>query len=229
MASLLIAVMVLPRIAAQDSKTPTIERELQKELEKLLEPGAPENRGKVAMVRGNDGNLKWGGGRLQNVSASLQEKLGLPDNEGMLVTALDSGSAAEKAGLKVNDVLVKINNQPVPGDLNGLVKLVREQKSVDKVDLVVLRDGKEESILNTRMPAVVQLDQASGRWSRGLAGLDGVELIKGDRERDRNNWRDRAKDIARIINNRGRNNARDPNNARAKNGADNRRPENPGR
>ena len=145
-----------PRVAAQSAvpavPLPNLEGvspELQKEIQKLLQSEPlplPREIGRGWMMKGNDLSSKWGGMRLKNVDMPLQEKLGLPDNEGMLVASIDTGSFAEKAGVKVNDVVVKINSKPVPADLNSFVKLVDEQKSAGAIDLVVLRDGKEETM-----------------------------------------------------------------------------------
>ena len=125
-----------------------------------------------------------GGARLTGVGAAMQEKLGLPENEGLLAAAVDANSPAEKAGLKVNDVLVKINNKPVPSDnLDVFVKLVQEQNPDTGVDLVVIRDGKEETLKGSKMPASVQSNQIGrggvGRIIIGRGGMGGLGGMAG--------------------------------------------------
>ena len=60
----------------------------------------------------------------------------------MVVLGVEPNSAASKAGLKADDVLVKINHQSVPSDA-AFTKLVQEQKVDQAADLVVVRNGKE--------------------------------------------------------------------------------------
>lgn len=145
--------------------------QLQKALDALNQPGVPPG------FRGNPafGGLTWGGMRLAKVEKSMQEDLGLPENEGLRVASVDANSAAEKAGLKQNDILVKLNNKPVPSDFDSFGKLVKGQKVDDPLDIVVVRDGKEEMVKGAKMPAVVQINPAGGRFGRpGIGGIGGI-------------------------------------------------------
>ena len=126
--------------------------ELQRRIQQMIgeaqrQKGRPAEFGPV---------LAWGDARLTPVDAKLQEKLGLPENEGMVVTVVAPNSAAQRAGLKVDDVLVKINNKAVPTGIEEFVKLVKDQKQDEAIDLVVVRNGKEETLKGARMPAVAQ-------------------------------------------------------------------------
>ena len=105
---------------------------------------------------------------------NLQQQLGLEDKEGLVVTAVDPRSAADKAGLKVADVLVRINEKSVPNDLDGFTKLVKDQKVDQAADLVVVRRGKEETIKGVKMPAVVQGNPNAGGGRLGRPGLPGI-------------------------------------------------------
>lgn len=148
----------VPDIDALQEELQRQRQELQKQLEEFrqqLRGGFNPNALRRDLNR--DGTAaNWGGLRVKKVTAALQEQLGLPENEGLLVAAVDANSAAEKAGLKLNDVLVKVNNQPVPNDVAGFAKLVKEQRSTDAVECTVVRNGKEETIKGIKMPATVQ-------------------------------------------------------------------------
>jgi hypothetical protein len=126
------------------------------------------------------GALTWAGARLHRVDADQQEMLGLAETEGLTVAALDPGSAAVKAGLKMGDVLVRINARPVPTDLDGFRKLVKEEKLDEGADLVVVRDGKEETIKSARLPTLVEFDAPPTKRGRGglggFAGKAGLRL-----------------------------------------------------
>jgi serine protease Do len=69
------------------------------------------------------------------------ESLGLPRLVGTRVTGIEPNSPAERAGLKVNDVILEFNSVRVERDthLIGLVKLTEVGR---RVDLVIFRDGQ---------------------------------------------------------------------------------------
>lgn len=64
---------------------------------------------------------------------------------GARVQEINSGSAADKAGLKEGDIITKIDGKPVKGSLS-LVGFVRQYAVGDTVELTVVRNGKEQKI-----------------------------------------------------------------------------------
>lgn len=62
--------------------------------------------------------------------------------------AIVSGSPAEKAGLKEKDVITKVDGAAID-ERNSLVSLVSRKAVGEKVDLTIIRDGKEQSITVT--------------------------------------------------------------------------------
>lgn len=67
------------------------------------------------------------------------------DAKGAKITAITRESAASKAGLKVGDVITKINEDDIE-DADDVAKAVRAHKPGDKVAVSILRDGKEQTI-----------------------------------------------------------------------------------
>ncbi|NML20401.1 PDZ domain-containing protein [Pseudoflavitalea sp. G-6-1-2] len=67
---------------------------------------------------------------------------------GARITNISKGSAAEKAGLKEKDVIRKIDEEKVQ-DENDVSRIIRSHKPEDKVKILVLRDGKEQTITAT--------------------------------------------------------------------------------
>ena len=63
-------------------------------------------------------------------------------DEGVYVGEVVSGSAAEKAGVKSGDIIVKIGNTKL-ASMSDLTKCLYTYKSGDSTSLVVNRDGKE--------------------------------------------------------------------------------------
>ena len=65
--------------------------------------------------------------------------------QGALVKELDTGSAAEAAGVKTGDIVVAIDDWKVQEQL-GLVTTALEYRPGDEVTLTVLRDGEEQEL-----------------------------------------------------------------------------------
>jgi membrane-associated protease RseP (regulator of RpoE activity) len=174
--------------SAQPVKGPNEQIEqIQRQLEALRKQAALQRQPRAAF---GTNAFTWGGVRLNPVDAALQEELGLAENEGLVVAQVDADSAAEKAGLKANDVLVKINNKVVASDVDRFSKLVKDQKADEAIDLVVVRDGKEQTLKGAQMPGLVQGGFDGGKGRRpggfGLGGVNRVPIVKGVGKAGRN-------------------------------------------
>lgn len=107
------------------------------------------------IVIGSQFRTPQGGAKVFEFDANNQYKilgsrafLGVVTEEapgGARITSVSKGTAAEKAGLKANDIITKINGEKV-NDENDVSRLIRAQKPKDKVKLDLLRDGKEISV-----------------------------------------------------------------------------------
>jgi serine protease Do len=78
---------------------------------------------------------------LQDIGQDFADSFKLDTPDGALVSNVERGSAADKAGLKSGDVIRKVNGQPViaAGDLTAIVSIA---KPGEKMALDVWRDGK---------------------------------------------------------------------------------------
>jgi len=112
---------------------------------------------------------------VQEVNQSLADSFKLDRPEGALVSSVQKGSAAEKAGLQPGDVIRSANGQPViaSGDLPAIVGL---EKPGDKLNMEVWRQGKKIELsarLGNATEKVAKNDQdkseASGGGKLGLA------------------------------------------------------------
>ena len=112
---------------------------------------------------------------VQEVNQSLADSFKLDRPEGALVSSVQKGSAAEKAGLQPGDVIRSANGQPViaSGDLPAIVGL---EKPGDKLNMEVWRQGKKIDLsarLGNATEKVAKADQdksdASGGGKLGLA------------------------------------------------------------
>jgi beta-lactamase regulating signal transducer with metallopeptidase domain len=86
------------------------------------------------------------GVNVEALTPVLAEHLNLPANVGILVTEVMAQSPAEKVGIKVNDVLFKIDGAMVPSGVEDFVKLIAGLKSNTPFEVVVLRKGQKQSL-----------------------------------------------------------------------------------
>jgi len=80
--------------------------------------------------------------RVDQMTDQLRSFFGVSGDNGVLVTSVDAGSAAEKAGLKAGDVITAIDGRNVrtPADFS------REMRADSKPALKVTRDKQERDI-----------------------------------------------------------------------------------
>ena len=95
----------------------------------------------------NKGKVRRGqlGVYVQAVTEDLAQGLGLKEARGVIVSAVQKGSAAEKAGLKQGDVITAINGTAV-NDSNELRNLVAGTQPGSDVTLTIVRDGREQEV-----------------------------------------------------------------------------------
>ena len=82
---------------------------------------------------------------VQPVTPQLAENLGLERAEGLVITAVKRGSAAEEAGLRSGDVITEINRQPIKNLADYNRELTRNEKA--KSVLLLVRRGQSSLFL----------------------------------------------------------------------------------
>lgn len=80
-------------------------------------------------------------GQTQELSRALVRRLGLQVAGGVLVVAVSEGGPADQAGLKMGDVVLKLDGEPTPS-VDAIHKLLTRDKIGRRVTLEVLRDGE---------------------------------------------------------------------------------------
>jgi serine protease Do len=85
---------------------------------------------------------------VEDLSPQLAEYFGVKDGPGVLVRSVDKGSAADSAGLKAGDVIVKAGGERVTCSADWR-RAVREHQGT--IPLGVVRDKREQS-LNLKLP-----------------------------------------------------------------------------
>jgi len=82
---------------------------------------------------------------IQSLTKELAQSFKLDQPVGAVVTTIEKGSPADKAGLKLGDVILAYNGKKIE-DPNELPRLVAATKPGDKATLELWRDGKSERL-----------------------------------------------------------------------------------
>ena len=85
---------------------------------------------------------------VQPLSDDLASSFGLPKNQGELIGRIEPGQAADKAGVKVGDIVLRVGGKAVTPD-QSLSYLVANVTPGTRIPLDVVRQGKPISILAT--------------------------------------------------------------------------------
>ena len=83
--------------------------------------------------------------KVQSITEEIAQTLGLTQAEGALVAGLDTGGAAEKAGIKVGDVILSFDGTDITS-MRQLPKIVAGAEIGKQKDIVVWRDGKKQTL-----------------------------------------------------------------------------------
>jgi serine protease Do len=82
------------------------------------------------------------GVQIRDLTDGMVKQWGLKSKAGAVVISVEPGAPAEKAKMKQYDVIVRVNGEPVKNG-DALRFKVADIQPGSKVDLVVIRDGKE--------------------------------------------------------------------------------------
>ena len=81
---------------------------------------------------------------VENLSPQLGEFFGAKNGKGVLVRSVDKGSAADKAGFRAGDVIVRVNDQTVH-DTSDFTHALRS-RSNNSVNVAIIREKKEQTL-----------------------------------------------------------------------------------
>jgi serine protease Do len=94
------------------------------------------------------------GVRIQELTSDLATSFGLKSTDGALVTLVEKGGPADKAGILIGDVILKVDGKPIQST-NELPRLIAETAPGATVTLEIWRRGAVKQITATigEMPA----------------------------------------------------------------------------
>jgi serine protease Do len=87
----------------------------------------------------------WLGIRVQDLTADMAEQFQVKDREGVLISQVEPGTGAEKAGLTSGDIIKSVDDKAVK-NASELIKEIQKRKVGQKVRLRLIRDGKEMTV-----------------------------------------------------------------------------------
>jgi serine protease Do len=144
----------------------------------VVKVGREEPEAKPALAR-----KPWPACETQVLTTDLAEALGIAGTKGVRVTNIFAGRAAERAGLKVGDLIIKLDGETIDAshrkDAALFATLLRQRRVGQNVDLTVLRDGKEIKV-PMKLEAPPKTSERMKSWedlelefsARNLAFLD---------------------------------------------------------
>jgi serine protease Do len=119
------------------------------------------------------------GVEIDNLEAGMGEFFGTQGNKGAVVMRVLEDSAAAKAGMKADDIIVELEGQPI-ASATDLMNRVALRKPGSKINVVVLREGKRKTITITldKRPQEVAEATGSGAKTSGPLGISVQTLTK---------------------------------------------------
>jgi serine protease Do len=120
----------------------------------IIQPGQgigfaiPINLAKTIMMELiNQGKVvrPWVGIGLQDLTPELMKSFKIEEKEGALIGQVFEGSPAEKAGLKVGDIVVEIDGKKIKNS-QDVVREVLKKKVGQKIDIEIVREGKQMKV-----------------------------------------------------------------------------------
>ena len=85
---------------------------------------------------------------IQTIDTESAKALGAEVESGALVSAIEAGSAAEDAGLKVDDIITRVNDKKIDNS-RELANAIGLKGSGEQVDIEFVRDGKTHTVRAT--------------------------------------------------------------------------------
>lgn len=127
----------------------------------------------------------WLGVQIQDVTRELAESFGMQKPQGALVSKVIPGSPAEQAQLKIGDIIIEFNGQPIDhsGDLPPMVGMTPIN---EKATLKIIRQGETKTLdfkiglLPEQVDKIAEVKPESKPDNK--LGIKAVDLTKEQRE-----------------------------------------------
>jgi hypothetical protein len=106
--------------------------------------------GKEKVIEGDGPMAKRGflGVGLTELTPELRKHFGAPEGAGVMISQVEDGSPAEKAGLRVGDILTAIDGEQVKSSYD-IGARVRKLKEGEQAGIEIVRDGRSQKVTAT--------------------------------------------------------------------------------
>jgi C-terminal processing protease CtpA/Prc len=131
--------VVVQRGSEKKTLYATLGKEQRKSLSMIFSPRDIRHRMMVFRSSG------IAGAKLMELPSQLGAYFDAPEGQGMLVTEVKGGSAADKAGLKAGDILLKVGNRKIE-NMRDVRRAVSDYEEGDKVTLEILRNKSKKTL-----------------------------------------------------------------------------------
>jgi serine protease Do len=135
----------------------------------------PSNMVRTVVRAAEDGKIvrPWLGARAQSVDSDMAASFGLGRPQGAVVTEVFAGGPADRAGLKVRDVVLAVEGREVR-DFGALRYRIATRSPGDRVSFEVLRDG-------VRLQLDIPMEAPSARPAPDITDIGSGSPFNGTR------------------------------------------------
>ena len=115
----------------------------------------------------------WLGVRIQPVTDEIAESLDMDRAQGALVAGVINGGPVDDGTIQPGDVIIRFDGEDVV-EMRDLPRIVAESPVGDEVDVVIIRDGEEQTVQVTlgRLEDGEELAEAEANGETGDAGQE---------------------------------------------------------
>ncbi len=78
------------------------------------------------------------------LNGEIAKKLNINETEGVYIYDIESNTGADKAGLEVGDIIIRINNVKI-SSMADLLGYLKTKRPGDKIEVTVIRNGQKET------------------------------------------------------------------------------------
>jgi membrane-associated protease RseP (regulator of RpoE activity) len=114
----------------------------------VIRDGQVISDGEVFVMPAIGGKRAFLGVVLTDITPELREHYGAPRAHGVLVGSVEKGSPAERAGLRVADIVLAVEGQEISSPL-ALRRAIQDKKEGDSVRIDILRGKARQTLVAT--------------------------------------------------------------------------------
>jgi membrane-associated protease RseP (regulator of RpoE activity) len=128
--------------------------------------GRPADQSFHVTVTAGQGRLGLG---VVQISPELRAHLGAPEDRGVLVDRVQSDSPADRAGVRVGDVVIEVDGDRA-GSASDMLSALADRKKGEAIEIVVYRAGHRQVLSATLEADPMPGPRGFGRTFRGNFG-----------------------------------------------------------